>query len=211
MTTAAVWLGWTPRRRASPVRASTTLSWTGRTCGSTDEEVSPAITAGLLNLLLLRRDLPDLRQEGWDWSQLAKHVLKLEPVAIADLLIDLVSSGHLMLAHREEARVLHDASKTAPAPVWGLVADRLESGDWRVELSLRGSFLHAIPLDVVVTWIGGSTERAEVVADIAPVGGTEPSPYADYLLTEFGHSDKVAGALAGEFQSGTWVGSWSNR
>lgn len=175
------------------------------------EEVSPDIASALADLLLLRRDFPELRQEGWDWSQLAKHVLKLDPVAIADLLLDLVSSGHLMLPHREEARVLQDAAKTAPAPVWGLVADRLEAGDWRVGLSLRGAFLHAIPLDVIVTWIGESTDRAELVADIAPVGGTGPSPYADYLLTKFGDSDTVAGALAGEFQSGTWWGSWSSR
>lgn len=200
---------WTPRI-TSQREYNATVDWANMWLHRR-EEVAPEIASRLADLLLLRRDFPELRQEGWDWSQLANHVLKLDPVAIADLLLDLVSSSHFMLTHREEARVLKAAAKASPAPVWDLVADRLESADWRVEMSLRGAFLHAIPLEVIVTWIGGSTARAELVADIAPVGGNTPSPYADYLLTEFGQSDRVAGALAGELMSGTWVGAWSNR
>lgn len=174
-------------------------------------EVSDAAVAVVAKLIFLRRDYPEVGQEGWDWSQLASKVVMVDAAAVAELLLELVSTDNLMLAHHEEERVFHDAAKRQPAAVWSLVADRLVAGDWRVALSLRGSFLHAIPLEIIKQWVGKSAPRAAIIADIAPVGGNSPSPYADFLLTEFGESERVAGALAGELSSGTWVGPWSNR
>lgn len=175
------------------------------------EDLPRSSESDLAELLLLRGEHPEVGQQSWDWSQLASRLLDRHAVAIAQLLLELVSSGDLMLPHHEEARVLQDAAKEDPTTVWTLVAARLEGGDWRVSMSLRGFFLHAIPVEVIREWVGQSPQRAELVADIAPVGGMRPSPYASLLLTEFGDSERVAGSLAGELSSGTWVGPWSNR
>jgi hypothetical protein len=59
--------------------------------------------------------------------------------------------------------------------------------------------------------VGDSEKRAELVASIAPAGGDRPSELAILLLDRYPDNEEIAGSLAGEFQSGGWVGPWSDR
>jgi hypothetical protein len=173
--------------------------------------LNPKLHGITLELLRLRRSYPDLGHERWDWCQLAAILASRFPVEIATEVVDLVSEGLLFLESDDEAAVLRASAESAPDDVWSLAAERLESRDWRVLMTLRGWFTTAFPIGVIDEWIGRSADRARLVADIAPAGGDEPDPLAVLLLSRFPDDDKIAGSLAGTFQSGTWFGPWSRR
>lgn len=175
-------------------------------------ELHPDLQEIALEWLHLRRLHPDIGNERWDWCQLAARLTSRFPREIAAEVLDLVSEGHLLLLDSDdEAAVLRAAGEAAPEDVWPLVAERLQGRDWRLSMNLRGWFTPAIPVGVIDEWVGDSVDRARLVADIAPAGGDEPNPLAVLLLSRFPDDDRIAGSLAGAFQSGAWFGSWSRR
>jgi len=52
---------------------------------------------------------------------------------------------------------------------------------------------------------------ALIVASIAPVGGSTPSPHARLLSDRFGQDDEVKSSFYGSLVTGLWTGSESNR
>lgn len=116
-----------------------------------------------------------------------------------------------MIESGEFQRSLARAARIAPTTIWQVVAERLERGEWRLEMTLRGWFTEVVPLAVLTEWIGESVERAKLVACIAHAGEEHPSPIARLLLDRFGTVAEVGSSLAGEYYSGSWVGHWSER
>ncbi len=174
--------------------------------------VPPELTSLTLALLHRRLEYPNVGHQRYDWCQLAAGLAREFPDELASDVVELVSRGDLtLLGSDREAGVLRAAAAESPGSTWNLIAGRVEQGDWRVSLSVSGWFADAVPAQLISQWIGDSEERAEVVARIAPVGAERPSELAVLLLDRYPANEKIAGSLAGEFQSGGWTGLWSER
>ena len=172
----------------------------------------PALNSLTLGLLRKRLDYPNIGQQRYDWCQLAAGLARDFPDELTRDVLDLVSRGDLTLLDSDhEAAVLRAAAAVSPEGVWDLVTGRIEQGDWRVVMTLRGWFPEAVPTETILDWVGGSDKRAELVASIARAGGDRPSELATLLLARYPDNEQIAGSLAGEFQSGSWVGPWSGR
>lgn len=170
------------------------------------------LSAATLELLHQRLDYPDIGHQRYDWCRLASGLAPDYPGELARDVLDLVSQDRLTLVDSDhEAAVLRSAAAASPKEAWDLVAGRIEQGDWRLSMTLRGWFAAAVPADTVLEWVGDSDERAELVATIARAGGDRPSELAIRLLDRYPDNKKIAGSLAGEFESGSWVGPWSGR
>ena len=164
-------------------------------------------------LVALRRSYRAIGQERWQWARLGELFLPTRPVELADLVLDLLSSGLVMIDSDEEARILGAAAEAQPAVVWEHVSERMGS-DWRIQLGVRGWFAAHVPVEVIKPWVGGSVARARVVAGIASLKGAadgKPSPVGRYLLAEFVDDDEIRALLYGDFVSGSWTGPESER
>ena len=172
----------------------------------------PELNSLTRELLHQRLDYPNIGHQRYDWCQLAAGLARGFPDEVARDVLDLVSQGGLTLLDSDhEAAVLRAAAAISPESTWDLVAGRIEQGDWRTAMSLRGWFAEAIPAETILDWIGDSEKRAELVASIASAGGDRPSEVAILILDRYPDNEEIAGSLAGEFQSGGWFGPWSDR
>lgn len=172
----------------------------------------PELRSPTCELLHRRLDYPDIGNQRYDWCQLAAELTRDFPIDTARDVLDLVARGGLTLLDSDhEGAVLRAAAGASPKATWDLVGGRIEDGDWRLVMALRGWFAEVVPADTVIEWIGGSETRAELVANIASAGGDRPSELTVLLLDRYPDNEEIAGALAAEFQSGSWVGPWSGR
>jgi hypothetical protein len=172
--------------------------------------VPDRLRARALRLLMLRKDYPDVSREAWDWCRIAEGLIDEHGVEIAQLVLDLVDSGSLMiLESSEESELLTRCVRLYPEVLWGDIADRLAGGSWRVQMQTQGWLLGAVPLEIIEEWVGEDIGRARLIAPIAPVGGEEPTPIARFLLGKFGEDREVASGLWAQFISGFWSGPMS--
>lgn len=113
-----------------------------------------------LELLHQRLDYPDIGHQRYGWCQLAVGLTRGFPHEVARHVLDLVSQGgRTFLDSDHEAAVLRAAATISPKSTWDLVAGRIEQGDWRTAMTLRGWFAEAIPAETILDWIGESELR----------------------------------------------------
>jgi hypothetical protein len=174
------------------------------------EGVPRALRSRALKLLLLRTQYRELAQQQWDWARLAENFIDSNAPALAKIILDGIDPGGAMIHETDEdARVLTECARHAPAPVWLEVANRLQAGSWRIQMEVGEWLLEAIPSEVVSAWIGDDVNRARIVAPIAPVKGSSPPPLTRYLLEHFSNDSKVTAALLGTYMAGVWMGDES--
>ncbi|KKW65050.1 hypothetical protein AAV95_08895 [Mycolicibacterium elephantis] len=157
-------------------------------------------------------DFPEIRQQSWNWAQLAKRQIEYAPERLLTTILDLVDRGALTI-HRgdEEATVLKEVVRKLGRAALTPVLEKVAGGSWRLEMDVRGWILAEFDPDIVIGWIGGELDRARVVASV--VGVPEDGPPTDlvrHLLDVYGEDDIVASSLAGEYISGTHWGPESN-
>jgi len=174
-------------------------------------ELPAELAAGVRELVLARRDHPDLGQEASDWTRLAALIASSAPSDLAGQVFALVADGLILHPGTPEARLLTKLAADDPQTLWLLVAEQLEQDNWRLAMSIRGWLTDSLPVDVPIRWVAGRIDRARLVARIAAVAEDRLSPLATVLLTEFGTDDEVQNALSADFVSGGWVGPWSGR
>lgn len=174
-------------------------------------EVPILLRESVWQILLLRQSFPELANGRYLWCQLARQFLAEQAEALGSLLLDLVEKGVMILNQDEESALLRELARSDPRNLWGQVAIRLEGGSWRLGMHLRGWFTDSIPSEVISEWIGESSDRAKVAAEIASAGSDAPTPLARLLLDKFADVDEVGSSLAGEFLSGGWTGPASAR
>lgn len=171
-----------------------------------------ALRAVVEDLVAERRRFPDVGQQGWDWTQLARHQLESAPEQLVDLLIELIEADAISVYEgSEEMKLFRRAITASDASAWVAVMERQEAGAWRLSFALRGWFAAVVDTEVARGWVGGDSGRARQLASAAPVGGNELPGVTLYLIEEFGEDDEVAAALVGQFISGTWMGPESDR
>ena len=163
-------------------------------------------------LLMRRREFPDLGRVGWDWNQLAMRLVESRGDELGKLVLELVDEGKLgTVQHAPESELLLRSAQLFPEAVWEELVARLGAGSWRVELEVRGWLLRAVPSEVIEAWVGDDVTRARLVATIAPTGAEQPTAVTRFLLARFGDDQNVASGLWGDFMSGSWVGPESGR
>lgn len=157
-------------------------------------------------------DYPEIRQQSWDWAQLAKRQIDYAPQRLLATMLDLVDRGALSIhGGDEEATVLQEVVRTMGRAALTPVLEKVAAGSWRLEMDVRGWLLAEFESDAVIEWIGDELDRARVVASV--VGVPEEGPPTDvvrHLLDVYGEDDKISSSLAGEYISGTHWGPESN-
>jgi hypothetical protein len=176
------------------------------------EETPAELKESLCELLLHRREYPELSQQQWTWCQLAGRIVDSCGVQLARLILDLVDAQVLIISQdQEEGKLLRNCLREHPEEVWAELAARLTQQSWRLQMEARGWLLNELPSTIVEEWVGTSIERARIVASIASAGGDEPTAVARFLLAAFGEDQEVKASLYGQFISGFWWGPESER
>lgn len=173
--------------------------------------IGPEIDSVCRELAPLRRGLPQMGQQGWDWVRIVERWVADDPLAVTGLLADLIEADALQ-AHSgsEESRLLQRAVAAGGEEAWTLLMSRLADGSWRLSWSVRGWLGSAVPVDVAERWVGADLERARLLASVSSVGGAELSEIGRFLLNAYGHDVRVSSSLVGEFISGAWSGKESD-
>jgi hypothetical protein len=174
-------------------------------------EVPPALRKGTWDLLVRRAEYPAVGKEGWDWARLAGAFVVERPMELGRLIVDLIESEGMTIHKGDDEAVLLGKCVSAEPRLWVDIAERLVGGSWRLQIELRGWLLHHVSPETVEDWVGDSIERARVVASVAPVGGAEPSPFARFLLGQFGDDEEIQSSLYGSLVTGFWTGNESDR
>ncbi len=201
---------WIPRI-ASQADYNALVDWLNLSLYS-EGSVPALLRDDVLKLILMRDQYPEVSQQQWDWARLARSFVGTHAPELAKVILEGVDPGGAMIHEGDEdARLLMDCARRAPAAVWADVASRLERGSWRIQMQLDEWLLGAIPSEVVSTWVGDDIQRARLVAPIAPVKGSSPPPVARYLLDKFGNDEKVSASLYGTYMGGFWMGPDSAR
>ncbi len=175
-------------------------------------EPFPDLDAAITELVPLREAFPDVGQESHDWSVLARRQLTLSPGALVDLLADLVQADALHAWDgSDESKLLQEALRLAGPKSWIGLIDRIEHGEWRLSISVREWLGNATDVSNAANWVAGSVERARLLAGVTDPGGSSLSPIAAFLIEEFGDDERISSYLVGQFVSGMWSGSESDR
>lgn len=174
--------------------------------------MDPQIEAQVARLTEMRSKYPEVGQEGWDWSQLARRRLAWDPQG---LLIDLVNqvdrgSVHVWEGH-EERKLLQEALATSGPSSVGDIMGLVEAGSWRALMDFRGWLADEYEIAALADWVGDDVERARLVAEMSSIGEALPSDNVRFLLDKFGSDEEVSSSLYGNLVSGTWLGSEAAR
>lgn len=171
-------------------------------------ELDPAIA----ELVPLRREYPNLGQQEWDWGLLAKRQLATEPIALADLVADLIEVDALnAYSSSMESSILRDTVRVGGEEVWLSFMERLKKGQWRLSFAVRDWLGEAVSIEAAKRWVGSDLENARLLANVTKPGGLQLSPTARFLIEEFGQDQQVSSHLVGQFISGGWTGNESDR
>ncbi len=139
---------------------------------------------------------PARTREQWEWEQLARRQLTVQPPELLMMLLDLVEAGdHSLQPGPEGNRLLRDAVVASGDEGWREMMTRLETGSWQIRAAAEQWLGGATDIDTVRAWIGGRVERARLVASAAAPGGEHIDPVARFLISAFGSDDRVSGSL----------------
>jgi hypothetical protein len=164
-------------------------------------------------------DLPVLRRINGThlWQRVVSRLLPGQAASIVDSLVHQIAAGHAVRENDPSGEVLNAASAADPLHAITQVVQAADADQgWRVLLSLRPWWLPAIPPNIVEQYLADTdpsvlARRTRRVAELAPAGEEQPSPYAVMLLDRVPNDERVAAAVAGNFMSGTWWGPESER
>lgn len=169
---------------------------------------SLAVTAW--SILLRREEYPEVGQQSWGWSRVARLFIPSKSEEVASLVSALISNGVISgFWGSQEAALLQEAVGDAGQSAWVHLMDSLESGNWRISLSVQEWLGDAVPRNVAEEWVSGNLDRARVLASVMKPAGDVLSPTVVYLLTSFRGDENIRARLIGGFISGGWTGNES--
>lgn len=172
------------------------------------EQGSPEELDSLIEKLLKLRDVyPDLGQQEWAWTELAKRLLISSPLDLFDILINQIASGSLSVFQGSEiAGVLSQIVEICGSIIWNRCIELIHDGSWRMSFAAKGWLGNVIGVETVQEWVGESAEKARTLASVSTLGETEISEVGRFLIRKFGTDERVSASLAGDFVSGFWSG-----
>ncbi|MFJ3035717.1 hypothetical protein ACIPC2_15010 [Curtobacterium pusillum] len=173
-------------------------------------QLEDSMALAVWSILLRRDEYPEVGQQSWGWSRTARLFVGSRANEVALLVAALISKGVISgFSGSEEAALLRQAVGEADPVVWEHLMDQLADGDWRLSLSVQEWLGDAVSVATAENWVSGELERARVLAGVVKPEGDMLSPAVVYLLSSFGHDEKIRGRLIGGFISGSWTGNES--
>lgn len=149
----------------------------------------------VLELVLRRREFPRTGNDSsWNWHHLAKAVLAGHENELAEVILEMIESPEraITFSSDEVAELLRLTIKQDTERVWQRIGELLENGSSRfTHYAEQWHLLAGVPSDPIQTWMGKNTNRARIVAGVAPLGTNEPTPIARHLLATFGDDEQV--------------------
>lgn len=165
----------------------------------------------LAELVGLRIQYPDLGNQEWEWTQLARRQLDQQPAELHEtLLILLESDGYRPFGDTEEEKLLRETVEKVGPDGWHNTMDRLAAFP-RMQTAFRSWLAGAVDLAVAEAWVGTDLHRARLLAQVATPGGDKVDPVARFILTRFGNDDEVSSALGMTYITGASWGNYSAR
>jgi len=186
------------------------VSWVSRWMAA-PHDVSTDLGEKIWRVVSLASNFPETIEASWEWTQLTEKFVQQRPEEVAKLLMGAVETGTIMIhALTPASDLLQHATAAAPEAVFEDVMERISRGSWQVQLAARGWLLGYVPVEVIDSWMSNSLERGRRIASIADAGGTEPSPVARLLLTQWPNDQEIGASLAGDFMTESWTGPFSH-
>ena len=177
-----------------------------------DGPLDEVLAEPVWDLVRMRARFPSVGRQAWHWARLAMGQIPRHSAELLSLVLDLVEQDAVtMLAGDDEALLIEECLRGDPERGWTELAGRLEGPNaWRTAMQVQGWIEHALAVDDIDRWIGGSVERACVIAGITHPGGSEPTAFTRLLLGRF-DDPQVKSSLQAAYTSGSWTGPWSER
>ena len=152
-------------------------------------------------------------QTEWEWEQLARRQLAVQPIELLAVLLDLLDAGVYRPHPRSEEQelLLRDAVLATGGEGWQKMMERLETESWEVRVAAGRWLGGAAEVHTVRTWIAGNIERARLVASVATSGGEQLDPVARFLINTFGSDKQVSESLRSALIPNTWRDSEADR
>ena len=177
-----------------------------------DGPLDEVLAEPVWDLVRMRARFPRVGRQAWHWARLAMGQVPRHSAELLALVLDLLEQDVVtMFAGDEEARLIEACLRSQPERGWTELASRLEGPNvWRIAMQVQGWIEHALVVDDIDRWIGGSVERARVIAGITHPGGSEPTAFTRLLLGRF-DDPQVKSSLQAAYTSGSWTGPWSER
>jgi hypothetical protein len=162
-------------------------------------------------LVEARTRYPDLANQEWDWTQLARRQLDRQPAVLHETLLVLIETGSFRPSDgTEEETLLRDTIEKTGPDGWRKTMERIATSP-RMQAAFHSWLASAADAGVAEEWAGTDLARARLLARVADPGGDEPDPVARFLLAGFGTDSEVSGALGMTYITGTSVGNYSAR
>ncbi len=220
-----MWGGWT-----DPISAEAMASLLQRLV----QDESPAATETALSLVLgwLRKhpqptetitdytlellERPSaLKSQGmfaFYWEEVAKFYAPKFPVRLAQAILTLFIRSDIIVASQEKLMtVLREALLSNPEAVWPLIGEALLREDmaaYPLRLSIERWGVEDVDTLLLLEWAEKNKPAGpRVLAQIAIVGGIPLASLPRQLLIRYGQDEYIGQSLAGNFLSGTFVGS----
>lgn len=170
-------------------------------------DIDPMVT----ELVGRRTQYPDVGNQEWDWTQLARRQLDQQPAELHEtLLLLLESGGYLPFENTDEEKLLRETVKKVGPDGWRKTMDRLATSP-RMQIAFRSWLAGAVDLTVAEAWVGTDLQHARLLAQVAAPGGETVDPVARSLLISFGNDTEVASALGMNYIAGASWGNYSVR
>jgi hypothetical protein len=172
--------------------------------------IDPMVAA----LVARRIEYPDVGNQDWEWTQLAKRQLDQQPSALHETLLLLLENDawNPFESSEDEADaeddLLRETIRRAGPAGWRKTMERLDASP-RLRTSFGCWLAGAVDLAEVEAWVGTDLDRARLVARVAIPGGDHVSPVGRFLLKNFGADDGIASALHLNYMIGVWRGNYS--
>jgi len=190
------------------------LGWISLTASAFDRDKrSESLdVATLWQFLQKRAEHRDIGQLDWDWIRLAHYCVPTLYLELAELMIQLMESGKLMIIGPDERTALFcRCIDVDPGAVWEIIGKHLLGSKGILNSELRGWLIESVPPTIIRNWIGGDSQRARAIAYLAHTNMDGPTDLVVFLIDTFGEVDEVRDALMNNVISGSWTGPESAR
>jgi len=150
----------------------------------------------------------------YHWGELSSHLVKNNPVRIAETVISISQKRHILLHDDPPMKALAEATRLRPKEVWSLISAALlrkNEGSYRLQVSLGTWYVDLVPVEHLLAWASEHVpEGPRILAAITSPSGTPMSTLARQLLIRYGTDERVEEQLAGNLLSGAFTGSMAD-
>ena len=124
-------------------------------------ELDDDLEAAITELVNMRVQFGEIGQQGYDWAQLARRRLAIDPDGLLQILLQLVDCGSLITFEgSEELRLLQETIVAAGPSSLAVVLGMVEAGSWRLQMDFRGWLTSVYGAADLIDWVGDNVRSS---------------------------------------------------